>query len=932
MLHGRARECAALEELLAGARSDRSAALVLSGPPGIGKSALLEYAVARAGDFHLIRATGVESEQELPFAGLHQLCHPLLDRLPGLPGPQAEALSVAFGLARGPQPDRFLVGLAVLGLLADTARHRPLLGVVDDVQWIDQASARVLGFVAQRLVEDSVVLLFGLRHGHGSVGLDGVPVLTVDRLTDADAHAVLALAMPTLVDQRVRARIVAEAEGIPLALLELPRWFAGDVSGGLRQPAPAGDVTERLEAGFRRRLAGLPEATRRLVLLAAAEPTGDPALVWRAAARLGLSAADLAPAEADGLLQVDGQVIFRHPLVRPAVYRSTDPVQRRSAHLALAAVTDRDREPDRRAWHLAQGTVVPDEQVAAELERSADRARARGGPAAAAALLGRAAELSPQPADQVRRALDAAAEHVVAGALREAGELLDALEALNALDALDALDTVDVRTVGWRERARARQLRARIAVLSGRGADAAAQLLTAAAELAPVDPVLARRAGLDALWAAVSAGRLGTAPQAPDVAAAALRAPPAGRPPGAADLLLDGLARRFADGYPTGAPILRRALDLARSSEPGADEHPVDHDPVSDGVRWLWVAVELWDDDAWHQLAERFVVQARTRGALGELPLGLNYLAGARLFAGEFEAATALIDEADALAEAMGTVPLRYVALRAAALRGDQDRTQALIDAALAEAAGRGEGLMSTVVEYVTAVLNNALGRYELAEPAAVAATRRQELGSSAWGLAELVEAATRIGHHDLAEDALHRITEQATAAGTPWVTGLQSLCAALLAEPRASERLYRTAIERLGRSRNRVALARAHLLYGEWLRRERRRVEAREQLRRAGAMFAAMGALAFTDRAERELLATGEALGRRAPTDRPALTRQETQVVRLVREGHSNPEIGERLFISPRTVEYHLGNVFRKLGVRSRGQLTAALDRLELP
>ena len=575
-LRGRATERARLEQLLTAVRAGQSAALVLRGEPGIGKTALLEYAAERVEGCRVLRAVGVESEMELPFAALHQLCAPLLDGLERLPPPQRDALGTAFGLSSGARPDRFLVGLAVLSLLSDAAEGQPLICLVDDAQWLDRSSAQVLSFVARRLQAESVLLLFAERDEDELDELAGLPELRLQGLSDADARELLASANIGPLDERVRDRIIAEARGNPLALLELPRGLSpASLAGGFALPDEL-PLPSRIEASFHRRVEQLPTETQRLLLVAAAEPIGDPTLLWRAAAELGIPIEAAAPAEADDLIEVGARVNFRHPLLRSAIYRAATPEERRGAHGALAAATDPEVDPDRRAWHRAHAALAPDEDVAAELELSAGRAQARGGLAAAAAFLERAAELTPEPGRRARRALDAARAKRLAGLPHAASALL-ATAAAGPLDELDG--------------AMLQRLRGQIALDLSRGGEAAPLLLDAAKRLESLDAALARETHLEALWAASVAGRLGGGVL--DAAEAARAAPPAPEPPRATDLLVDGLAVRFTEGYAAGAPILKRALSAFRD-EAGRDEQ--------DMLRsWMAarVAVELFDDETW---------------------------------------------------------------------------------------------------------------------------------------------------------------------------------------------------------------------------------------------------------------------------------------------------------------------------------------------
>ncbi len=901
-LAGRRAEGARLDRLLADARAGQSAVLVLRGEPGIGKTALLGYAAERAAGLRVFRAAGVESEMELPFAGLHQLCGPMLAGLRQLPPPQRDALGTAFGLSSGAQPDRFLVGLAVLSLLSDTAEERPLLCLIDDAQWLDRSSAQVLAFVARRLQAESVVLLFAEREPGKLEELTGLPALPLRELPGDSARELLASAISGPLDDRVRARILAEARGNPLALLELPHESSPvTLAGGFGLPG-ALPLPGRIEASFLQRARQLPAATQRLLLVVAAEPTGEPALLWRAAGTLGIPAEAAGPAQADGLLDLGVQVTFRHSLLRSAIYRAAAADERRSAHLALAAATDAETDPDRRAWHRAHATLAPDEDVADELERSAGRAQARGGLAAAAAFLERAAALTPDPGRRARRALYAARAMQLAGAPREALALLAAAAA---------------GPLGDFDRALLQRLRGQIALDTRRGGDAVTLLLEAAGQLEPLDPALARETYLEALRAASIAGRPGAGARA--AAEAASRAPSPQGVPRAIDLLLEGLAMRFTAGYAASAPALKRALSAVRDQggRPGQD------------VRWPWsarrVAPELFDDDAWHELGTRNVQIARDAGALAVLPLALNYLAVMRVFEGDLEAAGAMLDEADAIADATATAPIVFGRLQLAGFRGDEAQTSVLIQDNEPAAIARGEGVILTFGEHTRAVLHNGLGHYQAALDPAQTASAQDELMYSVWSLPELVEAAARCGRTELAADALERLCERTQAAGTELALGIEVRSRALLSDGERAERLYREAIQRLGGTRMRPALTRAHLLYGEWLRRENRRGDARDQLRIAYDGFTAMGMEAFAERTRRELLATGETVHKRTVQARYELTAQEAQIARLAGDGLSNPEIAAQLFLSTRTVEWHLRKVFGKLGISSRRELGRA-------
>jgi DNA-binding CsgD family transcriptional regulator len=908
-LRGRRRECAVLDDLLAKARSGISGVLVIRGEPGIGKTALLDYAAASARDFRVAQVCGVESEAELPFAGLHMLLAPMLGRLEHLPGPQREALAVALGAQDGHVPDRLLVGLAVLSLLADLADEQPLLCLVDDTEWLDQSSRQALAFAARRLLADRVAVVFGMRSGTEVAELAGLPELTVSRLSDPDARALLAAVVHGRLDPSVENRIVAETRGNPLAIRRLPRWLSpADLAGGFGLPA-ARPAPDRIENSFGRQFQALPDGSRQLLLTAAAEPTGDASLLWRAAALQGIGPDAAAPAEEGDLVEVGARVRFRHPLVRSAIYRVATPAERRAVHQALALATDPHVDPDRRAWHQARAATGPDEAVAEELVSSAGRAQARGGVAAAAEFLQQAAELTAEPALRGTRALAAAHAKFDAGSAEAAHRLL-------AMAAATPLDPLQRARLGW--------LRARLAFSRTRGGDASALLLDAARRLAPLDAGLARETYLEAIEAAIFAGRLGGRPGLPEVAAAARDAPPAPRPPRAVDLLLDGLATRFADGYPAAVATLRQALR--------ALQHEV-ASPAQEDTLWYWLDVkcslisepispELWDDQAWQAVAGRAASLARESGAVTALPIPLCSQACARLHAGEFGDAAALIDEAQAISDATGSAALPYARLVLIGWSGRASEALESIEAIVKDATARGEGRAIGAAEYATAVLYNGLGRYDAALAAAQRACQYDDIGFFGWSLAELIEAAARSGDSQAGARALAVLAERTSASGTDWALGMQARSRALLSDGPAADDLYREAVHRLRHSRVIIHLARAQLVHGEWLRRENRRQEAREALRDAYETLSRAGAVGFAARARHELLATGETVRKRTADHRLDLTAQEAQVAELAREGLTNPEIAVQMFISPRTVEWHLSNVFGKLGITSRKDL----------
>lgn len=907
---GRRGERARIDQLLEGARTGSSGALVVRGEAGIGKSALLQHArdAAAGAGFRVENAVGVESESHFAYAGLHQMCAPLLDRLGALPDPQQVALSVAFGLREGTAPERFLVGLATLHLLAEVADEGPLLCVVDDAQWIDDASAQVLAFVARRLEAERMALLFAVRDpSDRDVSVfAGLPELRVVGLGEPDARALLATAIHTPLDDRVRDRIIAEARGNPLALLELPRSAPpAELAGGF-DLTDALDVPRRVEDSFRVRSRSLPTDAQLLLLVAAAEPTGDVSLLWRAAAEFGIGRESAAPAEAAGLLELDGQVRFLHPLVRSAVYQGATPPDRRRAHAALAAVTDPDTASDRRAWHRAKSVLGPDEDIAAELESSAGQARARGGLAAAAAFLQQAAELTPEPARRTRRALEAARAKRAAGGFEAGLELLTLAEA-GPLDAVSA--------------ARVELLRAQIAFHLMRGSMVPGMLLDAAKMLAPIDVSRSRETYLHAFDAAIIAGGLGDGRGIRDVADAARDAPGPLEPPTIADLLLDGLVTTYTRGYAAGVPELRRAVQAL-----GVDGPADGAAGPADARRWLWmssrVALLLFEDEQLYALAQRNVRLARESGALAALPIALLFCSNMAVLAGEPARAAELVAEETAITEMTGGVSLHFGQLFLAAWSGDQAQTTEIHGAAVRESTDRGNGAEVAMANLALAVLHNGLGNYASALDAAERACEVVEPPYVNLALPELIEAACRADEPARATRALEVLTSRADASGTAWALGLAAYGRALTTAGPVAEDHHRSAVDLLTGCRMAAHRARAHLVYGEWLRREGRRHDARAQLRTAHDLFTDMGFEAFAARAARELRATGEHPRKRTAQPTDALTPHELTVARLVATGATSREVGAQLYLSPRTIEAHLRSIFRKLGITSRRQL----------
>jgi DNA-binding CsgD family transcriptional regulator len=900
---GRSSECAKLDQLVSAVRRGESRSLVLRGEAGIGKTALLEYLIASASDLTVVRAVGVESEMELAYASLHQLCAPLLDRLESLPGSQRQALEIVFGLSVGDAPDRFLVGLAALSMLSDAAEERPVLCVVDDAQWLDQSSALTLGFVARRLLAEPIGLVFAAREPGDQ--LRHLPDLPVVGLRNREALALLSSAVRFRLDKQVRNRIVAETRGSPLALLELPRGLSDTELAGFGTSS-ASPLSNGVEESFRRQLAALPDETRRLLLIAAADPLGEPTILWRAAERQGISAEAGGPAEEAGLCEFGARVRFRHPLVRAAAYTAGPSDERRRAHAAIAEVTDAEADPDRRAWHRALASAGPDDAVADELERSAGRARGRGGQAAAAAFLRRAADLTLDPERRAERALAAADAAYLAG---------------SAEDALRLAAVAGRGRLNEFQRARVDALRGRVATMQRRAGDAPPLLLGAARRLELFDRRVARDTYRDAFIAAIYAGRFAGETDLPEVAAAVRSAAPSVEPPSATDALLDAAALLIDDGWAAGAVPAQRALAdfLVTPTSHGLELH------------WLFfayrIATYLWEDAAWDALSRRILALVRDTGVLALLPMAAAARVGWELLAGDLAAASALVVEQDTVQEAIGgdSSPGSRIAL--AAYRGREAEVAQLDEATTRDAVTRGDGQWEALRHWSTAVLCNGLGLYDEAFTAAQLGTA-YPTGQhvSSWALVELVEAAARSGRREAAADALGQLAEMARACTTDWVLGVEARAQAIMADPTDAEELHHHAIELLGRTPFRTELARAHLLHGEWLRREGRRLDARDQLRTAHLMFTSMGAEAFAARAGRELLATGETARKRTDESRDELTAQETQIARLARDGLSNADIGARLFISPRTVEYHLHKVFIKLGISTRAHLDRVL------
>jgi len=904
-LHGREHEQRLLDDMVRIIRDGQSRTLIIRGEAGVGKSALLNYAAGRAvPDCRVAEIGGFESETELTYAGLHQLCRPMFDHLDRLPEPQRSALSEAFGLVNGTRPDRFVVGLATLSLLAHAAEERPLVCLIDDAHWLDAASRQVLGFVARRLSAVSIAMIFATRDGEED--LANLPELVVGGVSQDDARALLATIVPGRLDERVRDRIIAETGGNPAALLELPRAMsAAELAGGFGFPVRGG-IPAPIEEHYLRRIRRLPEPTRQLLLVAAADPVADAVTIWRAAHALGIGYEAAATAKREQVLVIGPRPLFSHPLVRSAVYNSASEAERRTVHTALAQATNPETDPERRTWHRAQAAAEPDEAVAAELERCAARSQARGGLAAAAAFLERSADLTPERPHRVGRRLAATQAHLQAGAFAAASGLL----AMAEFEAIEELEHAQIEL-----------MRGLVAAASSVSGEASLQLLKAAKRLEPLAISLARQTYLDAWAAALFAGHL--ACYGGDLAhvSRAARSAPRPEPPSCPfDELLDGLATQITEGRASAAPVLRRTLGSLLTGRVSAEHW----------LRWgalaSCAAVSLWDFSTWSTTNGRQIGIAREFGALATLSVALNDQAMIATWSGDFEQAAALVAEDEVIKQTTGAQIAPYGAMLLTAYRGQVAEASALIAKTIADSVIRGEGLGVDLARWTAAILNNSVGRYEEAlAMASPASTEIPGLYIATWMLPERIEAAVRSGRRDLATAALAELEETANPGNSHWALGVLARSRALLSEGADAECLYREAIKRLGATPIRAEVARAHLVYGEWLRRQNRRVDAREQLRLAHEMFVGMSAEGFAERARRELVATGERVLSRSSADLE-LSVQEEHIAQLARGGRTNAEIAAELYLSARTVEWHLRKIFVKLGITSRRGLKDAL------
>jgi DNA-binding CsgD family transcriptional regulator len=893
----------AIDGLLDVVRQGFSGVLVLRGLAGVGKTALADYAIGAASGFRVSAIAGVESEIQLEYGAVHQLLIPFLPLVDDLPGPQRDAIRVAFGLAAGQATGAFLAGLACLTLLSRAAADRPVLCVIDDAQWVDAESAMALGFVARRLYADRVGVILTLAASGRPAAFEQLPAIEVGGLPDDAAAELLQSVVGAPLEPQVAERVLADTERIPLALVEVGSQFtAWELAERASRPEPI-PVGRQLQERYLQKVRRLPADAQEFLLLAAADVSGDRGMVRYAAAGIDADAAEAA-AERAGLVEVSGgSVRFRCRLARAAIYHGASDADRRQAHHRLGHASDADAAG--RVWHRAAAAVGSDEGLAADLQVAAGRARDRGAWSTAAALLRRSVALTPGDSARARREVALAEAELMIGHPGAAGKV--------ASDAASRLP--DSATRGL-----AQGISGAALFAQGRNAEAAGTLAVATATLAG-NP-LAVDAQLAALRAAMWAGPA-EARKIASMPVPAVR--PAGSAPRAADSLLAGYRARLTQGYAAAAAHFRTALRLLCVD---------DLDPVT-GFRCFGpgaaAAASLWDDEALLDITDRWVRLARKLGALSQLPFALELRGIADLLTGRLDRAADRWAELRELMAAGQISAARGVESRAEGLllacRGEHARARAAGLAQLRESADHGgpPGIAGCVV----AIAELGDGQLEAAYDVASQVVSDDPVMAAEWTLPELIEAAALSGHSDAAHSAFATLAERTGTAGTPWALGVRARCRALLADGNDgndAEEAYAEAISQLERSRAAPDLARAHLLYGQWLRRAKRRADARSQLRTALAMFQAMGAGGFAARAAGELRATGERVRARTPGTELDLTTQEARVANLAAEGATNSEIAAQLFISPSTVDYHLGKVFRKLGVTSRAQLARRL------
>ncbi|MET0454817.1 MAG: AAA family ATPase [Mycobacterium sp.] len=909
VLVGRAEECAMLEDLAAGVRDGFSGSLVLIGEPGVGKTRLLQYVMASAVGVTALWISGAQSEQRLGFAALHRLLLPYLDRLDRLSGPHRHALQVTFGLEEGPTPDRFLVNLGALALLSEVATENPIVCLVDDAQWLDPESLAVLGFVARRLRADPIGLVFSARaHAGDLTAVAGLPTRHIGPLDPPSAQALLHDAVPGVLDPRVATRVISETGGNPLAMLAMVAELTADQLARRFPLPPRLPVGRRVEEHFLAQVATLSPDARTFLLIAAASSDDEPTATWRAAQLLGAAAEAANSVVEQGVVSLEPRITFRHALIRSAVYDGATLDERRRVHTALADVADHDGHGDQAAWHRACAATTPEETIAAELEASAGRAQRRGGYAMQAAFLARAAELSPESKGRALRYLAAAQAHLAAGD----GPLAEAVLDLATPALYDAGLHVSVQ-----------RLRASIAVFFSRHEAAPAMLLDAASRVEVTDVPLRRQILFEAMQASVVARQYAVDSTLEEVARAVLAASrDPQHPPNGKDLLLDGYATRIVGEYADAVPQLRSAVASMFTDEDAA------HADIPSTILGWFAADDVWDEKGRRAMFERARVIERRQGALGAMRITLAGLSVSQAWAGQLTEAENSYEEAAEISALIGVPPpaTTGVLLEVRAWQGRESESRAVASLTAKWGRERGARILEVFALMGLTVLEIGLGRYPEALHWGLQILEDDPPGFGNRILPEVVEAGVRGGDRVAAQTALTRLHERATVSSTPWALGVLARSMALMADDADAEPYYLDAIEHLAATALRTELARSHLLYGEWLRRRKRRRDAQVHLRAAQDMFTEMGASAFAARARAERRASGTASQDDSLWGNPfGLTPQEVQVARHAGAGATNAEIASRLFITKSTVEYHLSKVFRKLGVTSRRQLLAA-------